>query len=260
MTDAPGKLWHTLPIQDVTTTLGTDTQKGLSSEESHKRFAQYGPNELVGAERPGFWRRFLAQFNNFVIYILIFATIVSFLLGDQIEAVVIAAIVILNAMLGVVQEGRAEKALEALKKLAAPEARVRRDGVTKLVPAGQLVPGDLIILEAGDYIPADLRLVETANLKVEEASLTGESVPVEKRAQSTLEAGAGLGDRVNMAYMGTMITYGRGKGLVALTGMHTEMGKIAGMLQSTEEEETPLQRRLNALGKTLSIAALIICG
>jgi Ca2+-transporting ATPase len=255
-----GQPWHTLTVTEVLDRLGTDVQQGLTSAEASQRQARYGLNVLPEGPQTPLWRRFLAQFQNFVIYILIVATIISFLLGDQIEAIVIAAIVILNAVLGVVQEGRAERALEALKKLAAPEARVRREGRTQLIRAAELVPGDLILLEAGDYIAADLRLIETVNLKIEEAALTGESVPVEKRAEDQARIDAVLGDRHGMAYVGTMATYGRGKGVVVATGTHTEMGKIADMLRTTGEEETPLQRRLNGLGKTLSIAALAICG
>ncbi|MCC7206110.1 MAG: cation-translocating P-type ATPase [Anaerolineae bacterium] len=252
--------WHALEPHEALGRLGSDAEAGLTTAEVSRRRASYGPNALAEAPRTPLWRRFLAQFQNFVIYILIFATVVSFLLGDQIEAFVIAAIVILNAVLGLVQEGRAEKALDALKKLAAPDARVRRDGQTQMVRAADLVPGDLVLLEAGDFIPADVRLLETANMKVEEAALTGESVPVEKDADSQAKPDSSLGDRHNMAYMGTVLTYGRGKGLVIATGMQTEMGKIAGLLQETEQEETPLQKRLNGLGKTLSIGALAICG
>ncbi|MBI5930873.1 MAG: cation-translocating P-type ATPase [Chloroflexi bacterium] len=252
--------WHTMPPHEVLSQLQTDPENGLAKSEVTQRLAQYGPNELVEAERPGFWRQLLNQFNNFVIYILLFAAVVSFVLGDEIEAIAIMAIVILNATLGVVQEGRAEQALSALKKLAAPNAKVIREGHTESISASELVPGDMVLLEAGDYIPADLRLVTTINLSIEEASLTGESVPVSKKAEQMASESDVIGDRLNMAYMGTIATYGRGKGVVTGTGMKTEIGKIADALQSTEEEETPLQRRLDELGKTLSISALIICG
>lgn len=252
--------WHTMPANQVLSQWETEAENGLTKSEVAKRLAQYGPNELVEAKRPGFWQQLLNQFNNFVIYILLFAAVVSFALGDEIEAVAIMAIVILNATLGVVQEGRAEQALSALKKLAAPNAKVMRDGHTESIPSRELVPGDVVLLEAGDYIPADLRLVTTVNLSIEEASLTGESVPVSKQAEQLASEDAVIGDRHNMAYMGTIATYGRGKGVVIGTGMKTEIGKIADALQSTEEEETPLQRRLDELGKMLSISALIICG
>lgn len=252
--------WHTLSTTHVLNQLNVDPEIGLSSDEATTRLEKYGVNALKEAPRPGFWYRFLMQFNNFVIYILLFAIIVSAILGDIVEAVAISAIVILNATLGVIQEGRAEKALEALRKLAAPDARVLRHGVTEMVSAEKLVPGDIILLEAGDYIPADLRLLETINLKIEEASLTGESVPVDKKAKAEVAENAVLGDRKNMAYMATLVTYGRGKAIVVATGMQTEIGKIAESIQSTEEEETPLQKKLNDLGRTLSIGALIICG
>lgn len=260
MTLPPQQAWHAISAQNTLQVLNANEAAGLTAAEASARLAKYGPNQLTEKPRPGFWARFIAQFQNFVIYILIFAIIVSFLLGDHLEAVVISAIVILNAILGVVQEGRAERALEALKKLAAPDARCRRDGTTQIIPASQLVPGDIVLIEAGDFIPADLRLLGTANLKIEEAALTGESVATEKHVATIDKGDSSLGDRHNMAYMGTMVTYGRGHGVVIGTGMTTEMGKIAGMLDSTEEEETPLQKRLNALGKTLSIAALVICG
>jgi Ca2+-transporting ATPase len=253
-------VWHVTTPQATIDHLKVDPDTGLSSTEVQKRLQQYGKNELKEAPRATWLERFIAQFNNFVIYILIFAAVVSIILGDTVEAVAIMAIVVLNATLGLIQEGRAEQALSALKKMAAPEARLMRDGKTVLVPANQVVPGDVVILEAGDYIPADLRLVETINLKIEEASLTGESVPVDKKADAQVAEKAVLGDRKNMAYMGTTTTYGRGKGIVVETGMQTEIGKIADIIQSTEEEETPLQLRLNELGRTLSIGALVICG
>lgn len=252
--------WHILPPQDVLQNLSTDIEKGLTTTDVNQRLEKYGKNELAEAPRPTWFQRFIAQFNNFVIYILLFAVVVSFVLGDYVEAIAILAIVVLNATLGLVQEGRAEEALAALKKLAAPDARLIRDGKTVVVPSDLVVPGDVVLLEAGDYIPSDLRLIETANLRIEEAALTGESVPVEKNAKVELDEKAVLGDRKNMAYMSTITTYGRGVGVVVATGMQTEIGKIAELIQSTEEEETPLQTRLNDLGRTLSIAALIICG
>ena len=252
--------WHMLPAEDVVKNLETAIETGLTSTEITRRLEKYGKNELAEAPRPGWLQRFVAQFNNFVIYILLFAVVVSFVLGDYVEAIAILAIVVLNAALGLVQEGRAEQALAALKKLAAPDARLMRDGKTIVVPSNEVVPGDVVLLEAGDYIPADLRLVETANLRIEEAALTGESVPVEKKADKKVDEKAVLGDRKNMAYMSTITTYGRGVGVVVATGMQTEIGKIAELIQSTEEEETPLQTRLNDLGRTLSIGALIICG
>ncbi len=251
--------WHTVPVGEAVAALGSDLKRGLTDEEAARRLAQYGPNALREHPRPTFWQRLLAQFQSFVIYILIFAALLSALLGDWVEAAVIAAIVVLNATLGVIQEGRAEEALAALRKLASPDADVVRGGHQKIVPASELVPGDIVVLEAGNFIPADVRLVETVNLKLDEASLTGESVPVDKRADITSAPDAILGDRKNMAYMGTTATYGRGRALVVHTGMQTEIGKIADMIQSTEDELTPLQQRIDQLGRTLSIGALLIC-
>ncbi len=194
-----------------------------------------------------------------MIYVLIFAALLSALLGDWVEAAAIAAIVVLNAVLGVIQEGKAEEALAALRKLTSPDAIVIRNGHQRTVRASEVVPGDMVILEAGNYIPADVRLVEGFNLKIDEASLTGESVPVDKRANRLAADNAILGDRKNMAYSGTTVTYGRGKAVVVHTGMQTEIGRIADMIQSTEEESTPLQQRLDELGRTLSIGSLVIC-
>lgn len=252
--------WHALSLEDVTRTLETDAERGLTSAEAGKRQERFGFNELK--ERPpiSFWTRLLDQLKGFVVIILIVAALISAALGDFIEAAVIMAIVVLNAAIGVIQESKAEAALAALKKMAAPDAQVIRDGHRTTVPSRELVPGDVVLLEAGNVIPADVRLSETANLKVDEASLTGESVPVNKRAEKILAEDAGLGDRSNSAYMSTMVNYGRGKAIVVKTGMNTEIGLIAEMIQSFEEEETPLQKKLNDLGKTLGIACLAICG
>lgn len=202
----------------------------------------------------------LSQFQDFLVLILIGASLISALIGEVTDSVVIILIVVLNATLGVVQEFKANKALEALKKMAAPEAKVIRDGKIIEIPSRELVPGDLVILEAGNYVPADLRLVESVNLKIEEASLTGESVPVEKNAEIVFNNDVPLGDRSNSAFMSTVVTYGRGKGIVVETGMNTEIGLIAEMLESYEEESTPLQKKLAELGKILGIASLAICG
>src|SRR5512147_1165869 len=199
------------------------------------------------------------QFNNFVVIMLIVAAAISGILGEWIDAIAIMAIVVLNAALGVIQERRAEQALAALRKLAAPEAHVVRDGSRQLIPSPQLVPGDLVLLEAGNYIPADIRLLEAVNLRIEEAALTGESVPVQKDATARLESDLPLGDRKNTTFMGTLVNYGRGRGIVIATGMRTQIGLIAEMLQSVQQEPTPLQRRLDQLGKTLGWGALTIC-
>jgi Ca2+-transporting ATPase len=251
--------WHSQDITEVAAQLKTRPDTGLSAVEAQTRLAQLGPNELREKPPTPFWKLVVEQLNNFVVILLIVAAVISALLGDAIEAIVIMAIVVLNAVLGVVQESRAEKALAALKKMAAPEAETIRDGHRLRVSSRELVPGDVVLIEAGNYIPADLRLVESVNLKIDEASLTGESVAVEKQATDTLKADAPLSDRHNAAYMGTLVTYGRGKGIVVGTGMNTQMGMIAEMLQSVEEEQTPLQKKLDQLGKTLGIAALAVC-
>jgi len=250
--------WHALTNNDVLEELETKVDAGLSTEEVKARQEKYGPNELTEAPPTSFWEMLWAQINNFVIYMLLGAAIISGLLGDYTEAIAIMAIVVLNAILGIIQENRAEAALAALKKLAAPEAAVLRNGSRVSVPAAQLVPGDIVFLEAGNFIPADIRLLEAVNLKIDEASLTGESVAVDKNAQVRLEKDIPLGDRKNTAFMGTLVTYGRGKGVVVSTGMNTQLGMIATMLQRVEDEQTPLQRRLDDLGKVLGWGALTI--
>jgi Ca2+-transporting ATPase len=249
--------WHALPAEDVLRHLEVQDD-GLNNEQAARRLAQYGPNQLQEAPRPTFLQMLWEQLNNFVVILLIVASVVSALLGDYVEAAAIMAIVVLNAILGIVQEQRAEEALAALKRLAAPDAQVLRDGRRQAVPARDLVPGDIVFLEAGNYIPADVRLLEAINLRVEEASLTGESLPVQKNAATVLDKNVPLGDRKNTAFMGTLVSYGRGRGVVVDTGMRTQLGLIATMLQGVDTEETPLQRRLDELGKTLSIASLIL--
>lgn len=240
--------------------LKTHLDKGLTSEEAKKRLEKYGYNELVGKKGPTLLEMLIGQFKDFLVLILIAASIISILVGEVTDAVVILIIVVLNAALGVAQESRASKALEALKKMAAPTALVIRDGQRKEVPARELVPGDIVLLEAGDYVPADLRLIESINLKIEEASLTGESVPVEKNADTVFNEEIPLGDRKNSAFMSTIITYGRGRGIVVATGMKTEIGMIAEMLETYEEEETPLQKKLAEFGKMLGIISLVVVG
>jgi len=252
--------WHAMTNTDVLQQLETPEETGLSDAEIKARKEQYGPNELTEAPPTSFWELLWAQINSFVIYMLLGAAIISALLGDYTEAIAIMAIVVLNAVMGIIQESRAEAALTALKKLAAPEAAVLRNGHRVSVPAAELVPGDIVFLEAGNFVPADVRLLEAINLRVDEASLTGESLPVEKNAQTRLESDIPLGDRKNTAFMGTLINYGRGKGVVVSTGMNTQLGMIATMLQTVENEETPLQRRLDQLGKVLGWASLAVCG
>ena len=251
---------HHLPIEHISSQLETHLERGLPQEEALSRLKKYGKNELAERPRPGFLSLLLGQFNNFLVIILIISAVISLLLGEIIDAVAIMAIVVLNAVVGVIQESKAEQALAALKKMAAPLAQVIRDGHQITVPSPELVPGDIVLLEAGNYVPADLRLVESVNLKIEEASLTGESVPVDKQAAAVLDKDIPIGDRRNSAFMSTLVTYGRGKGLVTSTGMGTQIGLIAEMLQSYEEEATPLQKKLDQLAKMLGIACLVICG
>lgn len=251
--------WYRKSKEDLISDLNIDLDKGLSEKEVASQLAKHGPNELKEEKGKSLLSKILAQFKDFLVIILIVASGISFAVGERTDAIVILAIVVINALLGLYQEGRAEKALEALKKMAAPNAKVVRNTTTTVVPASSLVPGDVVLLEAGDIIPGDLRLVESSNLKIEEASLTGESLPVEKDANSIFQKEMDLGDRINMAYMSTIVTYGRGKGVVVGTGHDTEIGKIATMIQTFETESTPLQRKLDQLGKFLGIACIIVC-
>ena len=262
LTDLPptAEAWHSQPVEAVERKLGTRLEQGLTAAEAKQRLADAGPNELREAPRPPFWTLILEQFTSFVVVILLVASLLSALLGQWVEASAILAIVLLNAIIGVVQESRAEEALAALKKLAAPNAFVIRDGSRQTIPSRELVLGDVVILEDGHYVPADVRLSETINLRIEEAALTGESMPVEKTAEARLEADAPLGDRSNTSFMGTLVTRGRGRGLVIGTGMHTQMGLIARLLEGFEHEPTPLQQRLDELGKQLGYVCLAICG
>lgn len=240
--------------------MGSDGEKGLSQKEARRRLELYGENILRETRRVSPWVMFAAQFQDFMVLTLLAATAISFFLGEIADSITIVAIVILNAFLGFFQEYRAEKSIEALKRLAAPLARVKREGEVIKVPSQQLVPGDIVLLEAGDRVPADLRLLEGNNLEAEESALTGESVPVKKKPALILKEEAVLGDRKNMAFLGTAITRGRGSGVVVATGMATEMGQIAGLIEEAETEETPLQRRLEQLGRYLVYASLFLCG
>jgi Ca2+-transporting ATPase len=250
--------WHALSAEEVLEHLKVH-ENGLTSTEVAERQAQYGLNQLIEAARPGFLKLLWEQFNNFIVMLLIVAAVVSAFLGEWVDASAIMAIVVLNAILGIVQEQRAEEALAALKKLAAPEARALRDGHHITVSSRDLVPGDIVFLEAGNHVPADVRLLEAFNLQVDEAALTGESHPVQKNAAMQLEKNIPLGDRKNTAFMGTMVTYGRGHGVVIGTGMRSQLGLIAKMLEGVDQEETPLQKRLDQLGKTLGWGALAVC-
>ena len=227
--------------------------------EAQKRFAEFGPNELQEKKKKTILLMLLDQFKDFMILVLIGAAIIAGIIGEPADTLVIIAIVIINAIIGFIQEYRAEKAMEALKKMAANAATVLREGNIERVAASELVPGDVVMLEAGSLVPADIRLMETAQLKAEEAALTGESVGVEKHTMAINEEQLPLADRKNMVYKGTTISYGRGTGVVVATGMKTELGKIASMLQDEEEMKTPLQKRLATFGRKLALAVLIIC-
>jgi len=250
--------WHQKEVSEVVEDLSSSLQ-GISSEEARKRIEEYGPNELKEKKKKTPFMMFLDQFKDFMILVLIAAAVISGIVGDPEDTIAIIIIVLLNAVIGFVQEYRAEKAMAALKKMAAPTALVLRNGMPTNIPASELVPGDIVILEAGKVVPADMRLIETAQLKIEEAALTGESVPIEKHIKALHDEHLPIGDRKNMAYKGTFATYGRGTGIVTDTGMDTELGKIATMLQEEEEVKTPLQKRLTVFGKKLAIAVLVIC-
>ncbi|MBM3119799.1 MAG: cation-translocating P-type ATPase [Chloroflexi bacterium] len=249
--------WHALTITETLQALGSGIT-GLSQGEAEKRLAQFGPNELVKEKRISPWTIWMRQFKNIMILILLFATGLSVATGDIKESIVIGIILIFATTLGFIQEYRAERAMEALKKMAAPIASVLRDGNEEEIPARELVPGDVIFLRTGDRMPADARLIEVANLKAEEAPLTGESVPIEKTIGS-LDGEISVGDRKNMVFMGTAVVHGRGKAVVTATGAATEFGKIAGMLQQVTAEPTPLQVNLDRLAKIIGIIAIFLC-
>ena len=256
--------WFNKDVEEVSKTLNTDLEKGLSEEEAKKRQKENGYNELQEKKKKSLFVKFLEQFKDFMIIILIIAAIISGVVGQMqgegfTDSIIILIVVILNAVIGVIQENKAEKSLEALKKMSSYSAKVMRDGKVTVIPSRELVPGDIVVLDTGDYVPADIRIIDAVNLKAQEASLTGESVPVEKDAATIENEEVSLGDRTNMLFSSSLVTYGRGKGIVVETGMHTEVGNIAGMLNSVEETATPLQQKLNKLGKSLGIMAIVIC-
>ena len=245
-------------IEEVMQAQNTDTD-GLSREEAKARLDKYGKNELKAAEPPTIWQRALEQLKEPMTMILLVAMVVSSILKEYGDVVIIAGVIAINLTVGLVQQGKAEKALSALQKMSSPTALVRRSGKAEEIAASDLVVGDFVELEAGRIIPADLRFVETADCSVEESALTGESLPVEKKADVVLEGEVPLGDRVNMGYMSTIVTYGRASGIVTATGKDTEIGKISQMIEAKEEELTPLQKRLADLGKILGIGTIVIC-
>ncbi|RIK40825.1 MAG: ATPase [Chloroflexi bacterium] len=250
--------WYQFDALDVAEQLSSNPTNGLAENEARRRLEQYGPNELIerGAKNP--WQILWEQLTSTLVVVLIVAAVISGLLGDVEDTIAILAIVVLNAALGFRQEYQAEQAMAALKKLAVPVVHVRREGHVREISARNLVPGDVVLLEAGNLVPADGRLLESANLRVQEAALTGESEPVEKEAELILKGEPALGDRRNMVYMGTVVTYGRGEAIITATGMETELGRVADLIQTVENEPTPLQRRLDQLGRNLALIALII--
>ncbi|MHB1041783.1 MAG: calcium-translocating P-type ATPase, SERCA-type [Eubacteriales bacterium] len=251
--------WYSLTTDEVLTKINSDGQKGLSDKEASIRADSYGPNQLVRGTKVSPLKIFIDQFRDFIVVVLLAATVISGFLGEYADAVTIIIIVVLNGALGYIQEYRAERSMEALKQLAAPEAKIVREGLERKVPAADLVPGDIVLLEEGDRIPADLRILSAVSLEIEESALTGESVPARKKTKAIGEDNVQLGDTRNMAYMGTVVTRGRGRGVVVATGMGTEMGNIAGLIMEAGREETPLQRRLGHMGKWLVFFCLIIC-
>ncbi len=251
--------WHRLEAAEVAARLDTEPRTGLANGEAGRRLEAHGANELAEGERRSPWLMLAGQFTDFMIVVLLVAAVIAGVVGELQDSIAIVVIVILNAVIGFIQEYRAERTMAALRRLGAPHARVIRDGQVTDVPARELVPGDLVLLEAGNVVPADLRLVEAVRLKVQEAALTGESLPVDKQVAPVTTGAAALGDRTNMAYKGTVVTYGRGRGIAAATGMATELGRIAALLQSATEGHTPLQRRLAHFGQRLALAALGIC-
>ena len=256
--------WFNKEVDEVQKELEVNVENGLQTSQVKERQEKYGFNELEATKKETILQKFINQFKNFSIIILIIAAIVSGVVGVAqgegiTDTIIILIVVILNAVIGVVQENKAEKSLEALQKLSNHAAKVLRNGKMDVIPARELVPGDIVVLDTGDYIPADLRIVEAVNLKSQESSLTGESVPVEKSVEAIKEEEIGIGDRTNMLFSSSLVTYGRGKGIVVETGMTTEVGKIAKMINSSEKQETPLQKKLDKLGKTLGIVAIVIC-
>lgn len=256
--------FYNLPYKAVKELLHTDTEQGLTEHEAMERLREYGYNEFKKREHTTLWQKFVTQFKSFMIIVLLIAAAISgvtgYMNGEGItDALIILVILVANAIIGMVQESKAERSLDALERMAAPRCKVVRDGERRIIESRELVPGDIVEIETGDSIPADLRLTEAINLKVQEAALTGESVPVEKSTGS-VEGDASIGDRVNMAFASCSVTYGRGRGIVVATGTDSEMGKIAAMIESVPEMKTPMQVRLDQLGRVLAIVSLVVCG
>ena len=253
-------MWFNKSVDDISKELDSNLTSGLSTVEAKKRLEKYGENKLKSSTQKSILQLFFSQINDVMIYILIIAAIISAFMKEYSDSVIILIVILINAVIGVVQEFKAEKSLEALKKLSTPKAIVKRDGTVQEISSEEVVPGDIVILDAGRYLPADLRLIESANLKVDESAFTGESVPAEKNSDIIgATDNVPIGDQSNMCFMSTLVTYGRGSGIVVGTAMNTEIGKIADMLDKEEDNTTPLQKRLASLGKTLGIGAVIIC-
>ena len=258
-------MWYTKELNRVFNELNT-RKGGLTEEEASKRLEKYGANNLKEKKKESLFIKFIKQFNDFMIIVLIIAAIISAIVartngsGDYIDSIIIIAIVIFNAIMGLIQEEKAEKSLEALKKMSAPNAKVRRNGKIQEIEASQVVPGDVVILEAGNYVPADCRLIDSYNLQIEESSLTGETLPTSKQADVILNANTAIGDLKNMTFATTIVVNGHAEAVVVETGMNTKVGQIAGMIIENESPETPLQKKLGEVGKTLAITCMIICG
>ena len=251
-------------IEEIEKELNTKIAQGLSLEEVKKRQAENGFNELTEKKKKSTLVKFLEQFKDFMIIVLIIAAVVSGVINQingegMTDTIIIMVVIIANAIIGVIQENKAEKSLEALKKMSTHSAKVIRNGKQLVLPSKELVVGDIVILDTGDFVPADLRIIESATLKTQESALTGETESVEKNENIIMKEEVALGDRLNIAFSSSLVTYGRGKGIVIATGMNTEVGKIATMINNTEKEKTPLQVKLDGLGKILGIASLIIC-
>lgn len=258
-------MWYTKELNQVFNELNT-RQGGLTEDEANKRLEKYGANNLKEKKKESLFIKFIKQFNDFMIIVLIIAAIISAIVaktngsGDYIDSIIIIAIVIFNAIMGLIQEEKAEKSLEALKKMSAPNAKVRRNGKIREIEASKVVPGDIVMLEAGNYVPADCRLIDSYNLQIEESSLTGETLPTSKQADIILNANTAMGDLKNMAFATTIVVNGHAEAVVVETGMNTKVGQIAGMIIENESPETPLQKKLGEVGKTLAITCMIICG
>ena len=258
-------MWHSSSVEEIAKNLKTNINIGLTDDEAQKRFERYGPNNLKEKKKESIFVKFIKQFNDFMIITLIIAAIISAVVSklngeaDYIDSIIIVAIVIFNAIMGLVQEQKAEKSLEALKKMSAPNAKVRRNGRVQEIDATMVVPGDIVILEAGNYVPADCRLINSYNLKIEESALTGENIPSLKDSSKILKENTAMGDLCNMVFATTIVVNGHGEAIVVETGMNTRVGKIAGMIIEDESPETPIQKKLAEVGKILAIACIIIC-